>query len=91
MNVCDCIEETAPEVYLNPRNFNPHPYENGYNSNRNVDSNGPVLFPITRDDQQEDYYRNGISNVINEHPYASVARKNMIQSGQLNKVNTLNS
>lgn len=82
-NACKCIEEIAPEIYLTPRNFNPHPYEARYDNNARIipnRNNGPVLFPPTQDRPSEQYYGNGISNNINEHPYASVARKKMYQS-----------
>lgn len=74
--VCNCLEEQDPEVLLPPRNFNPHPYETGYDSRTAVNGNtGPVLFPETATSLDDDYYNEDATNAIHDHPYASVARR----------------
>lgn len=65
---------------MSPRNFNPHPYQSGYDPRRISNENiGPVLFPTTSEQQNEQIYDNGISNVIDDQPYAFVARKKKYQ------------
>ncbi|KAK5640302.1 hypothetical protein RI129_011113 [Pyrocoelia pectoralis] len=58
--MCFSLEESEPSIYLQPRNFNPHPYEvSGYETNGN---RGPVLFPTTPTDPDDP---NGNSGNIN--------------------------
>lgn len=73
-----CTEEPEPEALLPPRNFNPHPYQAGYDPQASFNGNtGPVLFPETPETApgNGDDYNNGIINAIDTHPYANVAKK----------------
>lgn len=77
------MEETRRAIYLQPRNFNPHPYQLGRAADVPATRNrGPVLFPETPPDPDDP---NGNSSKINlasnshpidNHPYAPLVRKN---------------
>lgn len=85
------LEEAAPEVYLQPRNFNPHPYEAGGGGGGGggtspaairIDNNGPVVFPPNAEDNNAAQIQSNFitlsrnNNPIDNHPYAKVAQKN---------------
>lgn len=68
-------EEQQPEIFLPPRNFNPHPYyqqyDGEYEAHRPTGNTGPVLFPGGEGVQQQQQQ----SHPIDLHPYAKVANK----------------
>lgn len=77
--LCSCVEEQEPEIFLPPRNFNPHPYQNGYEPRRNGNT-GPVLFPATApglgvNGNSGELRTAGELHPIDRHPYATVAKK----------------
>ncbi|CAH0546774.1 unnamed protein product [Brassicogethes aeneus] len=82
-------EEPHPELYLAPRNFNPHPYEHGATSAQTSGpGNGPVLFPRTPEDEEDNNKRqnniitipkgfvNKNAHPVDNHPYSRVVKKN---------------
>ncbi|KAK4873268.1 hypothetical protein RN001_015297, partial [Aquatica leii] len=82
--ICFSLEESEREIFLNPRNFNPHPYQaTGYE--RRIEANGnrgPVLFPTTPTDPDDPNGNSGNINAdgdnsfsIDSHPYVGVVRK----------------
>ncbi|XP_049818941.1 uncharacterized protein LOC109599405 isoform X2 [Aethina tumida] len=78
-----CVEEPEPEVFLPPRNFNPHPYE----AKTNLRDSGPVVFPNNQEDDNEARGRNNIVTIprqtghpVDNHPYPKVATKNRYTS-----------
>ncbi|XP_018563463.1 uncharacterized protein LOC108905165 [Anoplophora glabripennis] len=75
------LEEPHPEIFLQPRNFNPHPYEVAA---QNGERNGPVLFPPNPDDNLVEDRSNFVTprnfpirdiTPVDSHPYVKVARK----------------
>lgn len=95
-----CLESPEPEVLLQPRNFNPHPYEEG--GRALPTRHGPVLFPAVGNAlTSQSAVPVGLLNVgtsgVDNHPYADVARKQRIKlAGRFSaadqvrvKVNTL--
>lgn len=82
-----CIEENRQEIYLEPRNFNPHPYEiDGNIPQESLDSrrNGPILFPASPAPEPEGRSNfvslrnsNGrnLGHPVDQHPYSKVADK----------------
>ncbi|XP_017774186.1 PREDICTED: uncharacterized protein LOC108560959, partial [Nicrophorus vespilloides] len=77
LSVVSGLEEAQPEIFLPPRNFNPHPYEiNAFQYNR-IDvaapNTGPVLFPSNREP-------NAIQTQ-DPHPYAGVVKKKKYSLG----------
>lgn len=75
------LEEVAPEVYLQPRNFNPHPYETGGGGGpTGADNNGPAVFPTNSEDNapvQSNFITLSRNNhPVDNHPYVKVAQKN---------------
>lgn len=93
--MCSGLESNDPEVLLQPRNFNPHPYRAGGRALQQQQQQrqqdiaerlGPVLFPPNPSDNARP-----TSNVVrvtqssnDEHPYANVARKQRLKfSGRL--------
>ncbi|XP_044269825.1 uncharacterized protein LOC123014668 isoform X2 [Tribolium madens] len=83
------VEENQPEIFLSPRNFNPHPYEAGYDPRDASDANrlGPVVFPPSPPDEDNSVNSNvltlererQLNHPIDNHPYAKVARKRKYQ------------
>ncbi|KAF5286100.1 hypothetical protein FQA39_LY16447 [Lamprigera yunnana] len=97
MTICFSSEEYEQEVFLNPRNFNPHPYE-GYESKIRANGNrGPVLFPTTPTDPDD---TNGNSGNVNEnrvngfsidsHPYVAVRKHKYKQGGRFHNQDEIN-
>lgn len=83
--VCICVEEEEPEIFLAPRNFNPHPYQSGYNAETGGNGNtGPVVFPATRGADGKAASATGRTALdADSHPYASVVkRKRYKQAGR---------
>lgn len=78
-------DEHQPEIFLPPRNFNPHPYYyeqqqqqqqqhyGGYESGRTAGNTGPVLFPGGEGVGIQQ--RQGEIHPVDLHPYAKVADK----------------
>lgn len=75
------LEEPSPEIFLQPRNFNPHPYEV---IAQKEERNGPVLFPANPDDNLVENRSNFVTarnfplrdiQPVDNHPYVKVARK----------------
>lgn len=62
-------DEQQPEIFLPPRNFNPHPYYSGYETGRPAGNTGPVLFPGGEGTSQQQ----GEVHPVDFHPYAKVA------------------
>lgn len=83
--MCICVEEEEPEIFLAPRNFNPHPYQSGYNAETRRNGNtGPVVFPASGEADGKTVSLQG-RNVLDadSHPYASVVkRKRYKQAGR---------
>lgn len=79
----ESVEENEREIFLQPRNFNPHPYQPKYGVRiRGGGNTGPVLFPETPPDPDDPNGNSGNINgdrdnrlSIDSHPYASVVRK----------------
>ncbi|KAB0792780.1 hypothetical protein PPYR_14739 [Photinus pyralis] len=73
------LEETERSIYLQPRHFNPHPYEvSGYETNGN---RGPVLFPTTPPDP-DDPSGNSNNLPIDDSPYTAVVRKHQREQAE---------
>lgn len=71
------LESPEPEVLLQPRNYNPHPYENG--QGRSLGSRrGPILFPPEVRPTATGLTF-GRPDIGVEHPYANVARKQRVK------------
>lgn len=69
-------DEHQPEIFLPPRNFNPHPYYGGYETGRLAGNTGPVLFPGGEGvQQQQQQQQQGEVHPVDLHPYAKVADK----------------
>ncbi|KAK9886855.1 hypothetical protein WA026_018504 [Henosepilachna vigintioctopunctata] len=79
------IEEPHREIHLQPRNFNPHPYEADLRASRRMLSDrGPILFPPSpAPSTEKSNFIKVENNLINRnnghpvdrHPYAKVANK----------------
>lgn len=85
--MCVCLEEEEPEIFLAPRNFNPHPYQSGYNAQTRRNGNqGPVVFPATGSggtNGKTASVQGKIALDVDNHPYASVVkRKRYKQAGR---------
>ncbi|GLV45815.1 Cuticular protein 50Cb [Carabus blaptoides fortunei] len=99
-HMCYGLESRNPEVLLQPRNFNPHPYREGGRALQQqdiADRLGPVLFPTNPSDSarpSSNVVRVTQSTNRDEHPYANVARKQRLKfSGRLvaaDQENTIN-
>lgn len=78
-----CLESPQPEVLLQPRNFNPHPYQEGVRVSPTAASRlGPVLFPGGGDltiARQSAGPATLLDTGVDNHPYANVARKHRIK------------
>lgn len=72
------LEEPEPEIYLRPRNFNPHPYEI---NNSEKTARGPILFPPSPPPETEGSNFVKIDNTkisphpVDNHPYPKLLRK----------------
>ncbi|CAG9768156.1 unnamed protein product [Ceutorhynchus assimilis] len=76
IHTCYSIEQYQREIYLAPRNYNPHPYE----QLAKIQNPGPVLFPVSDDDDQNNNRYNIVtvdnSKINNDiSPYARVTQK----------------
>lgn len=65
------IEEPVREKNLEPRHFNPHPYQNGVRRRTRI---GPVVFPYD-DENGRDVNTNFVRPTEEVHPYQKVAKK----------------
>lgn len=82
-HLSSCLESPQPEVLLQPRNFNPHPYQEGVRVSPTAAGRlGPVLFPqgvggpINRHSALSATL---LDTSVDYHPYANVARKHRIK------------
>lgn len=86
------MEEAERAIYLQPRNFNPHPYQIGYeNEIKDSGEVEPILFPKTSLDPSQNYqnfqsaHGNGDKSFIDSNAYTSLVRKYKYkQSGRFN-------
>ncbi|XP_045463015.1 uncharacterized protein LOC123672779 isoform X2 [Harmonia axyridis] len=72
-----CLEEPHQEIYLQPRNFNPHPYE-VVASRRTSPDTGPILFPPSPPPETEGSNFIKVDNSqhpVDSHPYPKLVRK----------------
>ncbi|XP_044758456.1 uncharacterized protein LOC123316453 [Coccinella septempunctata] len=73
------LEEPQQEIYLHPRNFNPHPYE--VDNSRSHSARGPILFPPSPAPETEGSNFIKIDNTrknqhpVDSHPYPKLVRK----------------
>ncbi|XP_050302072.1 uncharacterized protein LOC126740184 [Anthonomus grandis grandis] len=58
---CYCTEEYQREIFLTPRNFNPHPFEHQLAKTQDP---GPVLFPTNPEDEQPSAVNNNKYNIV---------------------------
>ncbi|KAL3284578.1 hypothetical protein HHI36_018735 [Cryptolaemus montrouzieri] len=79
------LEEPRQEIYLQPRNYNPHPYQVDVQASNHITPNrGPILFPPSPapdvDNERSNFIRvendrNVAPHPVDNHPYPKVARK----------------
>ncbi|KAF7266858.1 hypothetical protein GWI33_019881 [Rhynchophorus ferrugineus] len=80
IHLCYCVEEYEREYFLQPRHFNPHPYEHELDR---IQDPGPVVFPRSDEDDEVGINRYNIITIntikrkqpTGDTPYTKVSEK----------------
>ncbi|XP_076264140.1 uncharacterized protein LOC143198672 isoform X3 [Rhynchophorus ferrugineus] len=80
IHLCYCVEEYEREYFLQPRHFNPHPYEHEL---ARIQDPGPVVFPRSDEDEEVGINRYNIITIntikrkqpTGDTPYTKVSEK----------------